>query len=190
MTVYRAISPEPQALDQRPMGWVRSQPAYSTLATDPDPKVAAALSTAGTPRVAKVWTELAYEAVRSALAPDAPSRLDSIFACADPIEALSFTEATDSPQHVWEGEVDPGVRWAMVDMSAFSVVEPGSHDRSAYQAAWDRALNQAEAYWAPGPVIVQAEILVLGHLQLRRRLLLLPLLLELGLVKLSPNAPA
>ena len=50
--------------------------------------------------------------------------MDSLYAYTDPLEALSFTEITDEPKQVWEGTVQNGVPWAVVDMSIFKVLEP------------------------------------------------------------------
>ncbi|GIW20264.1 MAG: hypothetical protein KatS3mg065_0560 [Chloroflexota bacterium] len=182
-TVYRAVSTDNQPLLQQPMKWVRLQGAYRALAECPTPRMAAALAAAGVPNVAKVWTELAYEAVRQQIARELPSRLDSLYAFADPFEALSFTEVTSGAHQVWEGEVPEGVTWAAVDMSAFGVVRPETPDPAGYAEAWRRATEQARRYWVPGDEIQVQEILVAGELRLTRQVRLLPLLTELGLLQ-------
>jgi hypothetical protein len=108
--------------------------------------------------------------------------LESLFAFADPIEALSFTEETDAPKHVWRGRVEAGAPWVVVDMKAFSVPQPPTPDAAGFQFAWTQAEAQAMGYWQPGPVVGVAEILVRGPILLSERLRLLPLLRELGLL--------
>lgn len=189
LTVYRAISTVGQPLLQQPMGWVRLQPAFQGLAVDSTPLAAAALAAASVPNVEKVWTEMAYEAGRVAVAPNLPSRLGSLFCFADPLEALSFTEVAGEAKHVWEAEVQAGIPWALVDMSQFEVVNPSTQDASGYQTAWDQAFRRASSYWAPDADVADvkvAEILIAGPAMLIRRLELLPLLRELGLVEQAP----
>jgi hypothetical protein len=132
--------------------------------------------------VDKVWTELAFESARVHVAPDMPSRLDALYAYADPLEALSFTEVTGASKQVWEGEVQDDSQWALVDMSAFEVVNPVEVGEKGYQEAWDQAAKRAKTYWAPGGDVQAAEILVNGELLLTRRLQLIPLLREHGLL--------
>lgn len=84
VTVYRATSKPNQPLLQSPIRWVRQQPAFGPLSENPNPEHAALLARVGSANIEKVWTELAYEAVRVDVAPDAPSRLDSLYAFADP----------------------------------------------------------------------------------------------------------
>src|SRR5439155_16212041 len=94
LTVYRAVAAAAQPLQQVPQRWVRSQGAYQSLAPNPQPLIASALQAASVPCVDKVWTELAYEAARLDVAPNLPSRLDSLYAYMDPLEAL-FLHRTD-----------------------------------------------------------------------------------------------
>src|SRR5207253_3676004 len=124
-------------------------PAFKALAQSPTPETAASLVAAGVANVAKIWTELAFEAVRQQLAPEAPSRLDAIFAFADPIEALSFTETTGQGQQVWRGTVESGVTWWLVDMAAFDVVEPQANAADVFRVSWAVALERARGYWIP-----------------------------------------
>jgi hypothetical protein len=84
------------------------------------------------PNVDKVWTELAYESARARIAQALPSRLDSLYAYADPLEALSFTEVTGEPKAVWEGDVLAGAAWALVDVTEFEVVIPTTQDEQGY----------------------------------------------------------
>jgi hypothetical protein len=183
LTVYRAISTDDQPLLQRPMGWVRLQRAYQALAADSNPAIAAALAAASVPHIEKVWTELAYESVRLAVAPTLPSRLDSLFAFADPLEALSFTEIAGEAKHVWEMAVPAETSWAVVDMTAFASVDPATKNASGYEAAWEEALERGRSYWTPCSTIKVAEVLVAGPATLTRRLELLPLLRDLGLIE-------
>ncbi len=88
-------------------------------------------------------------------------------------------------KHVWEGSVQDGVPWSVVDMSAFEVVVPPTPDEKGYQEAWDRAVEKGKAYWAPGDAVQVAEVLVPGPVLLTRRLELIQLLREVGLVE--PN---
>ena len=141
------------------------------------------LVAAGVPEVPKIWTELAYESVRLRAGPEMPSRLDALYAFADPLEALSFTEVTGNAQQVWEGEVTAGVPWVLVDMADFEVVEPLAPDEAGFRTAWDTACERASRYWTPGSDVTLGEILVAGTITLGRRLELLPLLRSLGLVE-------
>lgn len=183
--MYRSIANTNQPLLQQPVRWARSLPAFQALATNPTPPIAAALAAASVADVDKVWTELAYESARVQVAPEMPSRLDALYAYADPLEALSFTEVTGEPKQVWEGNVQDRVPWAVVDMSAFKMVEPTNADEAGYQEAWDRAFEEAKMYWEPGDEVRIAEVLVAGSVLLSRRLELIPLLRELGLVERS-----
>jgi hypothetical protein len=183
LEVFRAISPAPQARQQIPARYVASLDAYRALSANPAPEIAAALNTAKVDSVLKVWTELAYEAVRIRVRPTAPSRLESLFAFADPIEALSFTEETDAPKHVWRGQVEAGAPWVVVDMSGFSVPQPPAPNAAGFRTVWRQAETQAMNYWQPGAVVGIAEILVGGPILLSARLRLLPLLRELGLLR-------
>jgi hypothetical protein len=124
LTVYRAIALFDQPRRQSPVRWVRGQHAFKALSEDASPKIATALARASVDDVNKVWTELAFEEARTRIAPDMPSRLDVLYAYSDPLEALSFTEVTGEPKAVWEGEVQNGVQWALVDVSV-AVVNRG-----------------------------------------------------------------
>lgn len=116
--------------------------------------------------VDKVWTELAYESVRGAIAPSAPSRLTSVFTCADVFEAFSFTEETGAGKFVYRAEADETARWQLVDMGAFSVAHPRSVDDDGYRTSWDEAIASAERYWLTGSATpntpFMAEVLVEG----------------------------
>jgi hypothetical protein len=170
------------------MRWVVSQQAYAGLSANQTPETAAALLAAGVPQVTKVWTELAFEEVRKELSPDAPSRLNCLFAFADPLEALSFTETTGQGQQVWCGEVDTDVSWKLVDMSPFNVVEPDQISAAGFREAWDKAQAQASRYWNPGAQVDVAEILVAGSLTLLERVRLMPFLREAGLLASTVSA--
>lgn len=181
--VYRSISNFNQPLHQQPRRWVREQQAFKVLSGDPKPEIAAALAAAEVPVVVKVWTELAYEACRVDKAPDMPSRLDSLYAYADPLEALSFTEITGSAQQVFRGNVQENVPWAVVDMLDFQLIDPTTLDKEGFNAAWLQAFEDAERYWLHDGTPRAAEILVAGPILLTQRLELLPLLRELELVE-------
>jgi hypothetical protein len=172
-----------QPRQQIPARYVVSLDAFRALSANRDPEIAAALNAAKVDFVLKVWTELAYEAVRIRVRPTAPSRLESLFAFADPIEALSFTEETDTPKHVWRGEVDTGAPWVLVDMRAFSIPQLPVPGAAGFRAVWQQAEAQAMNYWQPTAVVGIAEILVGGPILLSARLRLLPLLRELGLLR-------
>lgn len=111
-----------------------------------------------------------------------PSRLDSLYAYADPLEALSFTEITNEPKQVWEGTVQDGVAWAVVDMSVFKVIEPEVPDEGGFEETWRQAFDAAKQYLQPIVDTGAAEVLVAGQIRLSRRLQLIPLLRELGLL--------
>lgn len=145
------------------MGFVRNTPEYRALSVSRSPEVAAALAATGTMQhVEKVWAEFAYEAARIDIAPSMPSRLDSLYALADPIEAFSFTEHSESAHAIWEIEVDEGVPWAMVDMSKFASGDAGNRDPAGYAALWDDRYEVAKGYWQPPGEIVIGEILIGG----------------------------
>ncbi len=186
LMVYRAIAADmDQPLTQQPMLWVRSLPACRALVDDPQPRIAKALAAASVPYVPKVWTELAYEAVRLEVSPEKPSRLDVLYAYADPLEALSFTEITGLPKQVWEGGVAEEVPWAMTDMSVYGVIHPTTQDEDGFRTAWAQATEAARKYWQPDNGVRAAELLVAGPVQLTRRLELIPLLRERGLVEVT-----
>jgi hypothetical protein len=180
LTVYRAVSRVNQPLLQEPVRWTRQQGAFESLWEKSDPKDAALLARVGAPHIPKIWTEIAYEVVRSEVAPDHPSRLDSLFAFADPLEAFAFQQHVDAAVDVWEGQVLDGARWGLVDMAGFEVVQSHGSDMDSFANAWDQASAAARSYWAPGEMVETAEILVEGRIQLRRKLDLLPSLRELG----------
>jgi hypothetical protein len=152
------------------MQFVLGTNAYSGLSETPTATVAAALLKAGVPLVAKVWSELAYEHVRARVAPEAPSRLTSVFACCDVYEAFSFTEETGEAKHVHRGMVPSGVRWQLVDMGSFRVAVPPTPDATGFEEAWNEASLAAERYWLTGIALPDiafcAEVLVAGPVQL------------------------
>lgn len=182
--MFRAVDAQhQQALRQTAQRWVMNQPAYTALNQTPSPEVAAGLHQAGVLNVPKVWSELAYETVRKEAFPAAPSRLESLYAYLDPLEALSFTEVTGYGKQVWRGEVENGVRWAVVDVSHFSVAQPASADINGFQEAWDRARTQARSYWGSEADVREAEVLVAGPIVLTEQILLVPYLRRIGLVR-------
>lgn len=184
ITVYRAVAPVQQPDLQMPQGWVVSQNAYRGIVSQAGhASAAAALMAASVPGVPKVWTELAFEEVREEIAASYPSRLASLFACVDPIEAFAFTEASGQAQQVFEAEVAEDVPWCVVDMDHFQVVEPPSSDAKGFEEARTQARSYAQQYWQPGEKIGTAEILVGGAMVLKRRLALIPVLSALGLVE-------
>lgn len=166
MEVFRALANvSGQPLMQVPQMWTRLQPAFQSLEPDGRPEIAAALSRAQVAGVDKVWTELAYEAVRTEVGADRPSRLDSLFCFADVFEAFAFTETTGEARFVVRGVVEENVPWAVVDMAKFAVVAPASGDADGYAEAWEIARAQAYGYWAPDAStsdVECAEILVAG----------------------------
>lgn len=184
LRVYRAISVVQQDLRQVPMRAVQSMSAYNALSQDMTPRAAVTLARASVAYVPKVWTELAYEEVRKQVAPGAPSRLTSVYACPDVFEAFSFTEETGTAQRVWAGDIESGVRWRLVDMSHFSVPPIQGDDEAAYAEAWDQAQQQAQSYWAAASDQVSVgEILVDGALLLGgEQLRLIPEMRRLGLI--------
>jgi len=133
--------------------------------------------------VPKGWTELAYEHVRRQVRPEAPSRLGCLFAMVDPLEALSFTEETGNGQAVFEGSVEAGVRWAVVDMAQYANQQPPTWSVDGLKEPWDRACEAAVRYWS-APGALTPEVLVSGAIHLLpQRLLLIPTLRRLGVVE-------
>jgi hypothetical protein len=153
LTVYRCVSRLSQPLLQTPVGWTRAQASFDPLSDDPDPQHAALLHRVGTPNVRKVWVELAYETTRANVAPHFPSRLDSLYAFADPVEAFDFQQHSDTALDVWKATIQDGVHWAVVDMAKFSIPDPPSTDAEGFDAIWDWATDNATQYWAPGETI-------------------------------------
>lgn len=182
MTVFRAIT-ENVPLRQTPQSWVRNQQSFPPLAEAPVPEKAAELHAAGVPHVEKVWTELAFENVRLERASHLPSRLESLFAFADPLEAFDFGYETFGMKQAWVGEVPENVRWAQVDMSAYRVERAGTATSTEFQVAWDRAVVRASSYWVPSGIPVVAEVLVEGPIQLLRRVTLVQLFRDLRIVE-------
>ena len=170
LEVYRALSVGPPVLRQTPQCFVRRTDAFKGLFGRVSPTIAAALHAANVSLVPKVWTELAYESVRAEILPSAPSRLDALYAFADPFEAFSFTEETRTPHQVHRGMVLQGTPWQLVDMGSFSIVQPVTPDEAGYDQAWAVARTAAVSYWLTGQATpntpFRAEILVGGELQI------------------------
>jgi hypothetical protein len=102
----------------------------------------------------------------------------------DPLEAFSFTEETGNGQVIFQGSVEPGVPWAVVDMTNFAVQQPTSWTLDALTEAWDGACAAAQAYWTNTTAPTTAEVLVGGPITLLpQRMLLVPTLRQLGLVQ-------
>ena len=162
------MNPAPQELVQRPMYFVRSADAYQGLAVNRSPTTAAALHSANVQNVVKVWSELAFDHVRQLVAPEAPSRLDSVYATPDVYEAFSFTEQTGTAHRVHRGVVADGVPWQLVDMGSFEIVSPQTPDADGFAEAWDLAFDRAQGYWMTGQATPNtpffAEVLVGGTL--------------------------
>ncbi len=105
LEVFRVLArKDGQPLRQVPNNWVRTLDAFVSLQHDFGPGTAATLARANVPYVDKVWAELAYESVRTEVAPEQPSRLDSVFCFADVFEAFSFPEVTTAllPKGSWK----------------------------------------------------------------------------------------
>jgi len=183
LTVYRSTNRSDLSTIQTPQRWVMSQPAYAILSATPAASTAAQLQAAIHQHVPKIWTELAYEDVRRRLAPGAPSRLESLFAFADPVEAFSLEQVTNVDKAVWEAEVSIAAPWALVDMSHFEIGEYKSFDEAGFQDAWNNAADRASKYWMPGGTIATAEILVGGTIELKRQLNLVDLFRHIGLIE-------
>lgn len=183
LIVYRAISRESQPLLQTPMLWARQQAAFTALTASPEPATAAQLHASGVPLVPKIWTELAYESVRVRVARTLPSRLDSLFAFTDPLEAFSLEQITSNDKDVYQGVVQDGVAWCIVDMAHFGIPSFQTFNPEGYQSAWDVACGQAARYWNPTGPIETAEALVAGPVLLQRSALtLVDLLRHMGIV--------
>jgi len=184
--VFRVIEPQSGPPPRQvPQKWLLGQNAYRALQPDPRPETAVALVRANAPNVQKVWTEMAYEAVRTEIAPTAPPRFEAVFAFADPLEAISFPFQFNLgvPKWVYRGTVDETVPWRMVDMVSFSVVQPADTTTQGFADAWEVARRQAQGYWAPSDDVRIAEILVGGSVELTTAVVPLPLLRELGVIE-------
>lgn len=139
------------------------------------------------PYVEKTWTELAFEAVRRRVRPEAPSRLSCLFCFADPFEALALTERTAIAYMVCRAVTAENVPWVVVDMEGFEV-QKLAPDGDSIVEAYRRAESLAESYWSSSGEMQTAEVLVAGPIVLQpQRISLMILLQDLGL--LADRAP-
>lgn len=177
-----------QPFHQTPQRYVRRQPSFDVL-VDADKRGEAAaraaeLHLAGDEGIPKIWGEMATELVRQEIAPDAPSRLDCLFACTDPIEALAFV--TTQAKAVFAGTVPDGVPWRLVDMTGLRFDTPDEITADGYADVFAAATEAAHRYWNPRGEILRAEVLVGGPIELEPpQLGLLSTLSDLGLINWS-----
>lgn len=150
----------------RPQRFVRHSSTWRVV--EPiafDPPALAKLSgqragLAPTPTLEKTWAEAVFEAVRARLLPDAPSRLDCVYAVGggynaafDLMPQLSSMPSTFEPSGFPNSGpmVVPATtrgRWVAVDMHLFGVPEPLPADDAAVIGATLIALeDRAERYW-------------------------------------------
>ena len=194
LTAYRAISrthhdqvaaigAAGQIAGEIPMRWVRQQPLFGPL-EDRNAAYAAALG-ANDPAVVgdvhKIWGEIAYEDARAEVAAELPSRLDSIYACPDPIEAFCFLDHSGTARHVWEVLVNDDADWAMVDMAGFSIERPYPVTSEAMEASRAAMLTAGRRYWTPAE-IEQPEVLIAGGITYVREVGLRETLIRAGIL--------
>ena len=179
--VFRAVKEEARDAQmwQEPMFFARQQWAFNRLLTSRDAKLAALMfgneAHPAQKAIPKLWSEAAYEVKRQQLDPTLPSRLDSLFACVDPLDAFLLVDATPIGS-VWRGVVEDGVEWAIVEMAEFATVTPATATVEAFEAAWREASTRAAAYWCPSMPLREPEVLVAGAINLTEQVLLRSLL--------------
>jgi hypothetical protein len=116
---------------------------------------------APTPTLEKMWAEAIYEAVRRRVLPDAPSRLDCLYAVQvgydafDILPELGLARRTFGPS----GFPTSGPmivpartrgRWVPVDMRLFKSAAPLAPDQAAITRARETTERLAESYWKGG----------------------------------------
>jgi hypothetical protein len=187
LEVFRAISAQNQNLHQEPRFWARVQWTFNRLLAAPDPAIAAAAH--ANPQcgdVPKLWAEVAFEIARRELAPEKPSRLESLYAWFDPIEAFLFIDDA-TVGAVWRGAVPDGVRWVAANFTAFDVLRPPAGAAAgAFAEAWDALQERARCYWLPTLPIERAEVLVDGVIDLVEKVKLRTLLADAGFLEAAP----
>lgn len=153
LEVFRSVSAQDQPLLQEPRQWVRRSPLFALLQQDQSSENAARLHAENpdaNPAVLKIWVELAYETVRYERATDLPSRLDSLYACPDPLEAFCFLDHSDGAYRIWRGTTVEGSPWAIVDMSHFSIGSLKDGSAGDFRCIWSEARDRAVPYWEGG----------------------------------------
>lgn len=193
MTVYRVLQfPADDRFPrfdhvQLPQRWARRQPEYITLEAAQmkgGDVVGAAehLATQGADRLrlVKALQELIYERIRLEIAPTMPSRLESVYAFIDPLDAFAFAERMKSiPRAVFQATVPEGTPWAVVDMNYFPTGQEGDIGIAAEKASRD-----APCYWTTDGNDLVPEILIPGAIQLvGNSMEVVPWLVEQGLVE-------
>jgi hypothetical protein len=172
--VFRAL---PNTVEQRqwpvnqtPQNHIVGLPSFTALSaavSDGDLAGAAAhLALQGIPLVEKAWTEVIFESVRHQVLPEAPSRLTSVWAFEDPLQAFSLTERTATAYRVFEAEVLDGVPWRVVDMAAFRVPQFDALSRDSFEAAEQDLRTLAAHYWLMDQPEPEREVLVGGQMRL------------------------
>lgn len=212
LTAYRAISSDHRAqilstvaesgrlAEETPARWVRQQPLFAHfVANDAAPSPAGRLRYAEERRLAmlaarlaeehpsqlddlyKLWAECAYETLRPL---DALSRLDALYAFADPLDAFCFLDRNPGARYVWEVQVNDGVDWIVVDMAAFVVERPFPVTPRALGECRTRILENVPAYWHPDECRLP-EILIGGAVTYVRELALSATLVQSGVLPAS-----
>ena len=113
------------------------------------------------PTLEKMWVEAIYEAVRHRLLPDAPSRLDCLYAVQmgydafDILPELGLTTSTFAPSGFPTSgpmviPARTNGRWVPVDMHLFRAVPALAPDEAAIAAALNTTERLAECYWTGG----------------------------------------
>jgi hypothetical protein len=99
-----------------------------------------------------LW-EVALEAVRQAVAPTEPSRLNCIFACSSHADAIAFRDRFRTTQQIYPIDVSPGIPTFIADYDVITDSIAGPFVETF--------VNQAFRYWTQKPVGVR-EILIGG----------------------------
>ncbi len=168
-----AIGQTQWQVKQVPQGYIQTLPGFGLLAaalaggsTTLNNQAAALAATTNPEKIAKAWTEVLYEEVRAQVAPTAPSRLNSLWAFLDPLEAFALSDRTATAYVVFEAEVLPGITWFVADMSAFSVPQFSGFAASDFLSAEAAVRADASRYWRDGLTSNEPEVLVGGGLTL------------------------
>ena len=158
-----------------PQGFVHGLPEFKAVAPlvqegdlDSAAKEAIELAAEGYDKVGKVWTELAFESVRTSEFPEAVSRLSCVFLFENALDAFEALGTWGSSPTVWRCEISEDLKTSRCDVDHFVDRQYDVAVQSAWQEKWNRAQSDARRYWSPGknPTV---EILVAGPVRLVER---------------------
>jgi hypothetical protein len=151
--------PDPSYRLLTPQLWMRRARLFRELPRDLDPAALARLYLRRDeypryPRLESCVAEAVFEAVRTRVAPDAPSRLECLFAALDAESAARFAIEWLEPTFDFHGISDigtlrvrtRGAPWIALDMNLVAAAEI---DELEEANAWslDRIRKSAERYW-------------------------------------------